>query len=311
MTGHNKFQIDIATGRLTLPVVILICLFLWGVSIHSWTGLASILICALTGYIMIEMNTAFTLIRTRTTLHVSFYWFLTAACLFLHPFHTDNLIPLTFIITLFQLFRSYESGQASGSIFHAFFFTGLGSIFFPQLLYFVPLYYIGMVSFRSLSAKTFFAGLIGLLTPYWFLFSYAFYYDKMELFYSPLQALVHFPPVSYGALPPNELINCGVITLLSLICSVHYFLVSYLDKTRTRLFVSFLIAVEAWIYLLGILQPQHFNALLQLQLIICSILTGHLFTLTRNRFSGIFFIVTFVILITLAIYNLWMQFFNS
>ena len=77
------------------------------------------------------------------------------------------------------------------------------------------------------------------------------------------------------------------------------------------MFLIVLIAVEAWIYLLGILQPQHFDILLQMQVIVGSILTGHLFTLTRNRFSGIFFIITFVTLITLAIYNLWMQFFNS
>ena len=63
---------------------------------------------------------------------------------------------------------------------------------------------------------------------------------------------------------------------------------------RTRIFLSFLITVEAWIYLLGILQPQHFDILLQMQIIVGSILTGHLFTLTHNRFTGIFFITTFV-----------------
>lgn len=310
MAGYNRFQADIAAGRFTLPVVILICLFLWGISINSGYEIASFVICALTGYLMIEINTAFTLIRTRTTLPVSMYWFLMAACMFLHPFRLVNFIPLAFIITLFQLFRSYESQQASGNIFHAFFFVGLGSLVFPQLLYFIPLFYISMINFRSLSAKTFFAGLLGMVTPYWFLFSYSFYYDKMDLFYSPLQELIHFQPIDYSALTLNDIISWGVITLISLISSAHYFQVSYLDKTRTRLFLSFLVAVEAWIYLLGILQPQHFYALLPLQIMIGSILTGHLFTLTRNRFSGIFFIITFVILITLAIYNLWMQFFN-
>lgn len=311
MTGYNKFQIDVATGRLTLPVVILICLFLWGASIHLWSELLSFVSCASTGYMMIEMNTAFTLIRTRTMLHVSLFGFIMSACMFLHPFHISNLVPPAFIIALFQLFRSYESGQASGSIFHAFFFIGLGSLAFPQLLYFAPLFYISMISFRSLSAKTFFAGLIGLIVPYWFLFGYTFYYDKMELFYHPLQSLIQFEPIRYTGFTPNQIISWGTVTLISLICSVHYFMVSYLDKTRTRLFLSFLIAVEAWTYTLGLLQPQHFNVLLQLQIIIMSILAGHLFTLTRNRFSGIFFIITFVILITLAIYNLWMQFFNS
>ena len=86
MTGYNKLQTEIATGRLTLPVVILICLFLWGVSIHSWNELISFISCALTGYMMIEINTAFTLIRTRTMLHVSLFGFIISACMFLHPF---------------------------------------------------------------------------------------------------------------------------------------------------------------------------------------------------------------------------------
>lgn len=311
MAGYTKFQTNIATGRVTLPVAILICLLLWVVSIDSWSSLISSVSYALTGYLMIEINTAFTLIRTRTTLHVCIYWFLTAACLFLHPFQPVNFVPLFFILTLFQLFRSYEAKQATGNIFHAFFFTAAGSLLFPQLLYFVPLYYIGMASFRSLSAKTFFASLAGMAAPYWFLFCYAFYFDKMELFGSPLLSLVRFHPIAYHPLTGDKLASLGIITLISLVCSVHYFLVSYLDKTRTRLFLSFLIAVEAWIYLIGILQPMHFDALFQLQILIGSLLAGHLFTLTRNRFSGIFFIVTFVVLIILAIYNLWMQLFNS
>ena len=36
--------------------------------------------------------------------------------------------------------------------------------------------------------------------PYWLFFGYAFYYDKMNLFYHPLQELIHFQPISYGTL---------------------------------------------------------------------------------------------------------------
>ena len=186
-----------------------------------------------------------------------------------------------------------------------------------EFLYTVPNFSISYriarfnASFRSLSLKSFFAGLIGLCVPYWLFFGYAFYYDKMNLFYHPLQELIHFQSISYESLGQDRIISCGIITLISLVSSVHYFHVSYLDKVRTRIFLFFLITVEAWIYLLGILQPQHFDLLLQMQIIAGSILTGHLFTLTHNRFTGIFFIITFVLLIVLTIYNLWMQFFNS
>lgn len=311
MPSYNKFQTDVAAGRFTFPTAILACLVLWGITFHEWQEAASLLACALTAYLLIEINTAFALIRTRTTLHVCFYVFLTTACIFLHPMQAAGFVAPAFLIAIYQLFRSYESSHPSESIFHAFFFTGLGSLMFPQLLYFVPLFYWGMISFRSLTSKSFFAGLIGLTVPYWFFFAYTFYYDKMDLFYRPLLEIIHFQPISYHTLGLEKIISWGVITLISLISSVHYFSVSYLDKVRTRIFLSFLIAVEVWIYLLGALQPQHFNVLLQMQIIICSILTGHLFTLTRNRFTGIFFIVTFVLLIALTINNLWMQFFNS
>ncbi|WP_455667641.1 hypothetical protein [Phocaeicola sp.] len=311
MIGRNKFQIDVATGRFTLPVVILVCLFLWVLTSGEWQDAISLLTCAATAYLLIEVNTAFALIRTRTAAHVSLYVFLTTICLFLHPLQLTTFVPLAFLISVSQLFRSYESANASESIFHAFLFIGIGSLMFPQLLYFIPLFYLSMISFRSLSLKSFFAGIIGLTVPYWFLFGYAFYYDQMDLFYRPMLEVVHFQPISYHALGLEQLISCGVVTLISLVSSVHYFNVSYLDKVRTRIFLFFLIAVEVWTYLLGILQPQHFNVLLQIQIITGSILTGHLFTLTRNRFTGIFFIITFVILIALTIYNLWMQFFNS
>lgn len=311
MIGRNKFQIDVATGRFTLPVVILVCLFLWVLTSGEWQDAISLLTCAATAYLLIEVNTAFALIRTRTAAHVSLYVFLTTICLFLHPLQLTTFVPLAFLISVSQLFRSYESANASESIFHAFLFIGIGSLMFPQLLYFVPPFYLSMISFRSLSLKSFFAGIIGLTVPYWFLFGYAFYYDQMDLFYRPMLEVIHFQPISYHVLELEQLISCGVVTLISLVSSVHYFNVSYLDKVRTRIFLFFLIAVEVWTYLLGILQPQHFNVLLQIQIITGSILTGHLFTLTRNRFTGIFFIITFVILIALTIYNLWMQFFNS
>lgn len=311
MAGYNQFQTNVAKGRFTFPVAIFVCLLLWLITVREWQDAISLLACALTAYLLIEINTAFTLIRTRTTLHVCFYIILSTACLFLHPFRLAVFVPLAFLVALSQLFAGYESSQPAGSVFHAFFFLGLGSLLFPQLLYFVPLFYWGMIGFRSLSAKSFFAGIIGLSVPYWFLFGHAFYHDQMPLFYHPFRELVHFQPIVYQGIGWDKALSCGAVTVISLVSTVHYFQVSYLDKVRTRIFLSFLIVVEAWIYLWGILQPQHLDTLLQMQIIAGSILTGHLFTLTHNRFSGIFFIITFVVLIALTIYNLWMQFFNS
>lgn len=301
---------DIATGRLVLPVVILVCLILWGTTLTEWSNLGSLAITAACGYLMIEMNTAFTLIRTRTTLPVSIYSYLTTIFFFLHPFTWSNLTQLALLLSVFQLFLSYESDHASTHIFHTFLFIGLGSIAFPQLIYYSPLIALSTIAFRSVSAKSFFAGILGLVTPYWFLFGYAFFYDKTYLFYDTVKEMIHLYPIDYTTVSFAEITAVVFTTLLLVICAVHYFQVSYLDKTRTRIHLSFMVYWGLWTTLFLFLQPQHLHTLLPVQLISTSFLAGHLFTLTRNRFISLLFIVTFAIIILLTVYNTWMQFFS-
>ena len=306
----NRFQIQVATGRLTLPVVILICLLLWGITLQEWKDCIYLAITAIIGYLMIEINTAFTLIRTRTTMPVCIFWMLATSLFFLHPFEWKNLVPLAFLLSVYQLFRSYESSSPAIPIYHAFFFISLGSLVFPPFIYFSPILWGSMIPFRSLSGKSLLASLLGIITPYWFLFGYCFYFDQIPLFLAPLQEMILFYPIDYGYLTISEIASWGTITLLLIISGFHYWQMSYMDKTRTRIYHSFLVIVGLYVTLWSILQPNYMRELMVIELICASFLSGHLFTLTRNRFSGILFIVTFITIILLTIFNLWMLFFN-
>ena len=267
-------------------------------------------ITAILGYLIIEINTAFTLIRTRTTMPVCIFWMIATSLFFLHPFEWENLIPLAFLLSVYQLFQSYESNSPAIPIYHAFFFISLGSLIFPPFIYFSPILWGSMIPFRSLSGKSLLASLLGIITPYWFLFGYCFYFDQMPLFLAPLQEMILFYPIDYGHLTTSEIASWGTITLLLIISGFHYWQMSYMDKTRTRIYHSFLVIVGLYVTLWSILQPNYMRELMVIELICASFLSGHLFTLTRNRFSGIFFIVTFITIILLTIFNLWMQFFN-
>ena len=300
-----------ATGRFTLPVVILICLLLWGSTFQEWNELISLGVTVIIGYVFIETNTTFNLIRTRTSMPVCLYWLIATALFFLHPFEWTNLVPLVFILATYQLFHSYESVSSSPFIFHSFLFIGLGSIAFPQLLYMVPMLWGSMIPFRAISIKSFLASIIGLMTPYWFIFGYALYFNEMHILLTPLREAAHLYPIDYSHLTLPEIASWGFITLLLIISGFHYWQISYMDKTRTRIYHSYLAIAGFWATLLSILQPVHWCEWLSIQLICTAFLCGHLFSLTRNRFSGIFFIVTFVLYILLMSFNLWMQFFNS
>lgn len=66
MIGRNKFQYRIATGRITLPAAILLAVIVCLINTKQLTDGITLGVCAVMAYMLIEMNTAFALIRTRT-----------------------------------------------------------------------------------------------------------------------------------------------------------------------------------------------------------------------------------------------------
>ena len=116
-----------------------------GISYQGWESLYAWLICACVTYLIIELNTTFALIRTRTTLPSSFFLVCFSVCPFLHTFGTETFLPLLFIGMLFSLFKSFESPYASTTIYHAFCSVGIIGIIIPQTLYLTPVLYLHLL----------------------------------------------------------------------------------------------------------------------------------------------------------------------
>lgn len=312
MSVKNHFQYRIATGRMTLPVAILVAAAVGSVNIAHWTDVFSLAVCALTAYLLIEMNTAFALIRTRTAFPAAMFMIFYVSCPFLYTYSKEIWIPLLLLAAIFSLFRSYESKYASATIFHAFLFLGAGSFLMPHIFYFAPLFYAIMGSLRSLNLRTFFAGLTGILTPYWIMLCYHLYFsDTLEAVYSPFQEAIHFSAIDYSAIKLPQTVSCLAIFLTTAVSCIQSFMSAYQEKVQTRILLRSLIFTETGILLLACLQPQHLNALLPIFLAIGSIMSGHLFALTFNRFTRICFPVIILLGGAVCLFNLWMHLFKS
>ena len=299
------FQKDVATGNLTLPVAIAICLTLWTIRMNEWSGLASLSIVLLIGYLMIETNTMFTLIRTRTTLPVSLYWIWMGALTFLHPFGWENLIPLLFLVATMQLFRCYDAPNPAIPAFNTFLCIGTGCLLCPSMVCLAPLFLIGLIPFRATTLKSLTGSLLGFFTPYWLYFGYCVVYDELPKFMESVQSLITFLPISYEHLQPNILTSWIAVTLFLLICGFYSHQAPLNDKTRTRLSHSFLWYAGIWSAACALLQPQNLCIQLSIECICAGFLGGHLFTLTRNRFTSIFLFVTLVAILFITVLNLW------
>lgn len=333
---RKRFQNIITTGKLTFPVVIIISALLWGViyfvkpeiqsseeeeyyfarlisnlQLNEFLGkIINFTLYGIILFILIGINNTYSLIRTRTTFQACIYSLFIAVCPVLQPLQKEPFVVICVCLSLYFLFRTYQKNEPTGNIFHSYLFLGMGSLLFPQLLYLFPIWIIGGYKFQSLSPRTFFAGLVGISFPYWFLLGHAFFYNEMQLFYAPFKELVIFAPINLSTLPLWELATLGIIFLITLISIIHYLFNNYQDKIRTRSYLSFIVLLGGILLVSVLLQPQYTRALLPVLLICTSILMGHFFTLTSSKASNAFFIISLVLLIALLYCNLWMPYHN-
>lgn len=331
---NKKLQNQITAGRLTLPVVILICTLCW-VSVnflfpglitsatqesHSsfWQSvrdsllpgwaeqIVSFLVYAAIGYFLIELNNQFGIIRMRASMQTVIFFLLVTVCPEMHLLYAGDLVALALLISTYFLFRSYQQSQSSGNLFYSFFFIGAGSILFPQLTIFSVLWLLEAYRFQSLTPRSFCAALIGWTLPYWMLFGHAFFYNEMDLFYRPFIELVTFGEVfNLRVLPTWELAMLGYLLILFVVSAAHCIAAGFEDKIRTRAYLQFLIDLTIFLFLLIALQPIYCSALLPLLIISNSILIGHFFVLTNSKSSNVFFIISLVGLILLFAFNIW------
>lgn len=255
---------------------------------------------------MIELNNRFSIIRMRASVQTAIYFLLVTVCPEMHLLYAGNVAAITFLFSIYFLFKSYQQSQASGYLFYSFLFIGAGSILFPQLTFFSVLWLFEAHRFQSLTFRSFCGALIGWTMPYWMLFGHAFFYDQMELFYHPFKELATFGDIfNLQILQPWELATLGYLLVLFIVSAAHCVVAGFEDKIRTRAYLQFLIDVTLFLFVLIVLQPSQCSNLLPLLMISNSILIGHLFVLTNNKTSNIFFIVATVCLILLFGFNVW------
>ncbi len=276
-------------------------------AIPPWANKAiSFLLYAIIGYSLIELNSTFAIIRMRASVQTSLFLLFTAACPVLHQLHAGNIAAIAILLSIYFLFKSYQSHQSSGDLFHSFVFIGIGSLAFPQFMILMPIWLIGAYNFQSLNIRSFFAAIIGWSIPYWFLFGHAYYHGDMALLYKPFIDLTSFQPVDFRAISLSDIATITYLFILFAVSSIHCFATSYQDKIRTRSYLRFLVFVDFCLFILLVLQPIHIACLLSSLFVGVSILVGHLFVLTRNKISNLFFIFSLIGLISLYIFNLWM-----
>ena len=251
----KRLQNRIAESRYTLAVTAFYSIIIWLiaglVSQQWWIQFGCFVVSA---WMMMMINRENLLIRIYSRLVSSAYLVLTCAAVFLFASRACAIMQMGAAISLYLLWHCYQDREAVGWTFYTFLSLGIGSIMQSQVLYYLPIYWIIMAWFTySLSWRTFFASILGLLTPYWFCLPYYALQGEncLDILSSHLSTLFDIATLpDYSVLTITKVVYLSFLMMLMVIGSFHFITTSYRDtialthsKFTNILFISTLIII--------------------------------------------------------------------
>lgn len=306
----HRLQNRIAGSRYALPITMVYAIGIWFMSgllqQQLWPQFILMLMTTLT---MVELNNQHTLIRTYSRMLSCSYLVLSVAALPLF-FHLDTcIVQLCFALTYLFMFRAYQDKSAISSVFNAFFFIGVASIWFVQILFLIPIWWIILRFYvMGMGWRTFWASLLAVITPYWFVGGYYVYRHDVDTLIHHFSSITDFAPLfDFQSISSLNLLTLCFICALGIIGMLHFLLNSSKDKIRIRLFFSSFMLMMAATIVFIILQPTHLPNLLPALIVSVSPLIGHYITFTGSRLSGITCLALFIITLTITGYQLWIH----
>ncbi len=256
---------------------------------------------------MAELNNRNALIRIYSRMVSCSFLILAVMASFLFDQVSVWVIGISTALTYLLLFNAYQDKRATKWVFYSFLVIGIASLFFIQILYYVPFLWILFGSkIMGLSWRTFWASLLGLTLPYWFYSGYAIYTNSFGVIYQHFAELGNFR----GLLQIENLSSYQIFTflfmaLLGILGIAHFARSTYKDKIRTRMLYEIFCTMEIITMLFILLLPRLYNQLLPVLIVNTAPLIAHFIALSRTKASNIAFCVISAIAFALTVYNLW------
>ena len=298
----------IVTGNFTLPAAFACAALMWFADSTDadipelwWGGFGA---TTLTAYMLLELNNRNALLRIRSRMVSSMFLLLAAAMTFNRNLSWDFLPPACLVMAYMLLFHAYQNSHSQGYVFHAFLFMGIGALAFPKLLLLTPFFLLAMlVQLRSMTAKSFFASVLGTALPLLLREVYVMYTGAPSKIYTFWSELTAFPHPDFTLLNEHRIVSAAFMLLISAAGAIHFSRTKFNDKIRTRMFFYVILLEELATAALLVAQPQLFSMTFPLFLANSSIIIAHHLAFARGPVADIYFYALLLSLAFLAFYN--------
>lgn len=202
--------------------------------------LISLFLAFLSVYALNRLNTKYVLLRRQSLLPGVVFLIFVSGYTQVQELHAIWFFTPLLAWAIHKLFEAGTHEESSLDIFNMMLLIAIGSLFFARALYFVPLFWCGMVIVNVMTLRNFMASLLGIITPYLLTFATYFYIDRFEeLIETILENL--FSPVAMFNHSNLSVVYNGVLVVLMFLALLAAFRQSSSLKILTRRYYRFMI----------------------------------------------------------------------
>lgn len=265
---------------------------------------AGLFIMALVAYIMQRISDIEMLIRERTRLPFMLFLLLMSTNAGLIPVKEVSIVLLCLVFAIYELFYSYQSPELTGKFFNIGVLTGIAGLFMPQIVWLMPLFWIGMYQFRTLELRSFMASLIGVLIIWWFVLAWCVWKHDYLMFSTFYDQLTDFRFLSVEIFRLYQ-IGSIVVLLVLTVAFFHVKMDAFNNSVRVRQMLAFLLNMAIWSFGLILLYGKDSDSFLAVIYLPSSVLIAYFLENIRRVFR--FVLYYFMLLTWLASFllRLW------
>lgn len=256
-------------------------------------------------FLIHRANYILVIIREKTFLPFLLYALFISTNPDFFPLKSTSVGIFCLILAMYQLFTSYHDTKAVDKAFNAALFIGIGSLLWIHILWFFPLFWLGMYHFKALSLRTFLASLMGICTVYWFILGWCLFewdFTPFTLSFIALTKIRFLHIMGTGLFDWVIISYLGFLALLSLVYILTH---DYDDNLRARQYLFFLIMFTLLSFGLFFFYEQSSDEFLCVSCMPLSILLTHFFTVNKGKKRCRGFHLAFIVYIALSFARLW------
>ena len=249
------------------------------------------------GFLLVRLNTQFIFINNRSYLPALFFILITAAIPDLQRLNPVIFSGFFLLLALEKIFESFGNSKLAYTYFVATFYLSVGSMFYPFLVFFMPIIWICLVVLRPFNWREWLFTILGFLAPIFIVFSfYYLLYDQPFRIIEDIHAIFRY---KYKAPDYPIPVIVFLATVMFLVVLASQFMLRIFQSIKIfprKAFTIFLWLFVNIVAVFLVISKASFE-LIYLGAIPVSYLLAHYFAFIKSVFWGNVFLVTLFILL--------------